>query len=73
MSDEREPVSFCQGVADSGGKPPPFGQRDLAALLEPASVVDVARGIEDVVVRGAVWRAFANNRTRQEWVAALSD
>ena len=66
LSDESERFPVCQGLAGLSRKQPPFGQRDLAALPEPASVVDVALGIEDVVVRGAIWRACANSRTRKE-------
>lgn len=49
VSDECEPVSVCQSVAYSGGKPPPFGQRVLSVLLEPVSIVDVAFEVEMVV------------------------
>ena len=53
VSDESEPVSVCWGLANLGGKLPPFGQRDFAVFLKPVSVVDVALEIE-VIVDGRV-------------------
>jgi len=49
VSDQSELVSVCQEFFDLGGKLPPFGQRDLPALLEPVAVVDVALEIEMIV------------------------